>query len=64
MAISILPPTAAVLDEYELPSEQQAYAERGVDMNGLERPSKRIKTLGADMVTPGEIVTDDPQWMK
>ena len=64
MAISILPPTPAVLDEYELPSEQQSYADGDVDMNGQERPSKRVKTLGADMVTPGEIVTDDPQWMK
>lgn len=64
MAISILAPAPAVLDEHELPSEQKSYADDDVDMNGQERPSKRVKTLGADMVTPGEIVTDDPQWMK
>lgn len=64
MAISILPPTLAVLDEYELPSEQQSYAEGDVDMNGQESPSERVTTLGEDVVTPGEIVTDDPQWMR
>ena len=35
------------------------------DTSMLEtRPSKRIKLSSSSIVTPGEIVTDDPQWMR
>jgi exosome complex component RRP4 len=47
----------------------------GVDLDGdlpMTRPSKRVRltttnqgTTGADeIVTPGELITDDPQWMR
>lgn len=34
-----------------------------VDMEGILRGGKRAR-LGQTVVTPGEIVTDDPQWMR
>ena len=64
MAITILPP--AVEDEegsYNSADEEDAdgdiYMGRG-DMRPLKRP--RLERWG--IVTPGEIVTDDPQWMR
>lgn len=64
MAITILPPAPAALDDYESSSEEEHDSEGDVDMADVGRPSKRAKTIGADMVTPGETVTDDPQWMR
>ncbi|KAF3357985.1 hypothetical protein VdG1_05650 [Verticillium dahliae VDG1] len=40
----------------------------GVDLDGdlnMSRPAKRARNAGHhDIVTPGEVITDDPQWMR
>ena len=41
----------------------------GVELEDDERSNKRPHTVGgtkvgAGIVTPGEVVTDDPQWMR
>lgn len=39
----------------------------GVDIEGdvAMRPAKRARRSGGDeIVTPGEVITDDPQWMR
>ncbi|KAM0333021.1 hypothetical protein ACHAQA_001678 [Verticillium albo-atrum] len=40
----------------------------GVDLEGdvsMARPAKRARSAGHhDIVTPGEVITDDPQWMR
>ena len=33
-------------------------------MLGTARPAKRVKLSSTHIVTPGEVVTDDPQWMR
>lgn len=64
MAITILPPAPAVLP-YEDEDSAEDSDEGGVDLEGdlNMRPAKRAKH-GRDIVTPGESVTDDPQWMR
>ena len=65
MAITILPTAPAVIDSYESSSEDERYDLEGdMEMADEGRPSKRARTRGRDMVTPGEMVTDDPQWMR
>lgn len=74
MAITILPPAPAVparslnsgaqVQEYDSDSE-----DGGVDLEGdvdmaSERPSKRAKISANEVFIPGELVTDDPQWMR
>lgn len=64
MAITILPPVAAepqVQPHYESDSEDEV-----MESSDIARPSKRLRLLekGSEIVTPGEIVTDDPQWMR
>ena len=63
MAITILAPTPAGVP---YPTEESSDSEDGgADLEGdLDiRPSKRARHQ-KDIVTPGEIVTDDPQWMR
>lgn len=65
MAITILPPAPAepqVQPQYdESDSEDEI-----MESSDIARPSKRLRLLekGSEVVTPGEIVTDDPQWMR
>lgn len=40
------------------------YDDGDVDMAGVERAAKRRRTGQSKLVTPGEIVTDDTQWMR
>ena len=67
MAITILPPPPPPQD-FDYDSDTSSDSEGGgVDIDGdLEmRPQKRTKISGShSIVTPGEIVTDDPQWMR
>jgi len=66
MPISILPPAPAA------PSYPQTYdddddefdSEGDVDMEATARATKRPRLSRKNIVTPGEIVTDDPQWMR
>jgi exosome complex component RRP4 len=63
MAITILAPTPASLP-YK-PNDSSDDDEGGVDLQGDTdmRPAKRAR-YKKDIVTPGETVTDDPQWMR
>jgi exosome complex component RRP4 len=62
MAITILAPAPAGVPYLAADSDSE---DGGVDLEGdLDmRPSKRARHQ-KDIVTPGEIVTDDPQWMR
>lgn len=64
MAITILAPAPAIPYQREASSEESD--DGGVDLEGdLDmRPAKRARHRSKDIVTPGEIVTDDPQWMR
>ncbi|KAL3424289.1 exosome complex exonuclease RRP4 [Phlyctema vagabunda] len=74
MAITILAPTPAIPQKQQ--QQQQQYADDqsddsddggGADLEhgSSMRPAKRTRhSSSADIVTPGETVTDDPQWMR
>lgn len=64
MAIIILAPAPAVPYRTET-SLDDDHDTGGVDLEGDAdmRPSKRARR-SKDIVTPGETVTDDPQWMR
>ncbi|GKZ37434.1 exosome non-catalytic core subunit rrp4 [Aspergillus brasiliensis] len=74
MAITILPPVVEDVDVPYSDSEDDAMSvdsDGGVDLAAGDgtRPSKRPRlvegtNIGAGVLTPGEIVTDDPQWMR
>jgi exosome complex component RRP4 len=64
MAITILAPAPAV--PYQIVKDSEDEDDNGgVDLEGDSdmRPLKRARRT-KDIVTPGEIVTDDPQWMR
>ncbi|KAA8571485.1 hypothetical protein EYC84_001485 [Monilinia fructicola] len=63
MAITIIAPTAPAVP-YHTEDASDNSDDGGVDLEGdLDmRPAKRAKHQ--DIVTPGEIITDDPQWMR
>ena len=65
MAVSILPPAPAP-DDYGSGSEDEEVDSEGdVEMQeGAPPPSKKARLAGRKMVTPGENITDDPQWMR
>ena len=68
MAITILAP-APVSTVYYADSDSSTSDENdgGVDLDGDidVRPKKRARHHGSSsIVTPGEVVTDDPQWMR
>ncbi|KAI9849090.1 MAG: exosome non-catalytic core subunit rrp4 [Sclerophora amabilis] len=66
MAITILPP-APPPSNYQLDSSDEddhVDLEGDVEMAGTSRAAKRARTSGKGVVTPGELVTDDPQWMR
>lgn len=58
--LSPAPPATAVHDGHD-EGEGGVDLEGDVDMLNTSRPAKRAR-LG--MVTPGETVTEDPQWMR
>lgn len=71
MAITILPPVVEDARPYEVDSDDDMSmdSEEDVEMTGISRPHKRPRlqgnsNIGAGIVTPGEVVTDDPQWMR
>lgn len=70
MAITILPPVVEDLGPYHAESDESMSdaSDSDVEMGGVSRPHKRArlggKKLGTGIVTPGEVVTDDPQWMR
>ncbi|KAJ5594507.1 Ribosomal protein L27 [Penicillium hispanicum] len=70
MAITILPPVVEDLGPYHAESDESMSvdSDEDVEMSDVSRPLKRArlgsKKTGAGIVTPGEVVTDDPQWMR
>lgn len=66
MAISILPPAPApTVPAYQADSsDDSSDAEGDTHMGDAPRPSKRPRLEGKGIVTPGESITDDPQWMR
>ncbi|KAJ5692121.1 Exosome complex component rrp4 [Penicillium macrosclerotiorum] len=70
MAITILPPVVEDLGPYQAESDDSMSvdSDSDVEMTGASRAPKRVrlsdKKLGTGIVTPGEVVTDDPQWMR
>ncbi|EEQ90276.2 hypothetical protein RJZ56_004994 [Blastomyces dermatitidis] len=64
MAITILPPSMPE-EEYSSSEDESRDSEGDVDMSGGNaRPAKRLRLSKGGIVTPGEVVTDDPQWMR
>jgi exosome complex component RRP4 len=67
MAITILAPApAAVPFEEEESSSEEESDGGGVHLGGDTDlpPAKRARDSTSNLVTPGEMVTDDPQWMR
>lgn len=62
MAITILAPVPASTP-YKAQDDSDDSDEGGVDLEGDidMRPAKRARKT---IVTPGEIITEDPQWMR
>lgn len=67
MAITILTPAPATAPSYSDSENEYNEEEGGVDLDGDidMRPKKRARHHGSSsIVTPGESVTKDPQWMR
>ncbi|OAX84771.1 hypothetical protein ACJ72_00851 [Emergomyces africanus] len=64
MAITILPPSMPE-ESFSSSDDESRDSEGDVDMSGGHaRPAKRLRLSKGGIVTPGEVVTDDPQWMR
>lgn len=72
MAITILPPVvedAGIAHPESDNDSMSVDSDGGVELEDDSRPNKRTRTVGGTkvgtgIVTPGEVVTDDPQWMR
>ncbi|OBT56581.1 hypothetical protein VE04_05634 [Pseudogymnoascus sp. 24MN13] len=66
MAITILAPAPPIQDvDYDSSSDSGSDGGAGLDGDLDMRPKKRARRAGStSIVTPGEVVTDDPQWMR
>lgn len=68
MPITILPPAPAAPMNYQHntpDNEDDSFDSEGdVDMEATTRASKRSRLSQKAIVTPGEVITDDPQWMR
>lgn len=73
MGITILPPVVEDLGSYQSDSDDSmsvgSEQDQDVEMTGVSRPHKRPRLqnkshISTGIVTPGEVVTDDPQWMR
>lgn len=67
MAITILHPSpATAIAPQGAPSDDDDWydSDGDADMEGMARGTKRPRLSRKTMVTPGELVTDDPQWMR
>ena len=64
MPISILSPQPApAVKDYDSPDDGSIDSEGDYEMGEIPRP-KRIKLSRHGIVTPGESITEDPQWMR
>ncbi|KAI0108328.1 hypothetical protein F4814DRAFT_427578 [Daldinia grandis] len=69
MPITILQPALLpVHSPRDANYDSESDSEGGVDLEGdisMMRPAKRARRTGDDsIVTPGEVITEDPQWMR
>lgn len=72
MAITILAPVVeGAPPPYHADSDDSmsgSESDSDVEMSGVSRPHKRSRRedgkISTGIVTPGEIVTSDPQWMR
>jgi exosome complex component RRP4 len=71
MAITILTPVVEDAAPYQADSDDSmsVASDEDVEMTGTSRPHKRPRLQGdsniaTGIVTPGEVVTADPQWMR
>jgi exosome complex component RRP4 len=71
MAITILPPVVEDVAPYHADSDDSmsgADSDSDVEMSGVSRPNKKARTgngkISSGIVTPGEVITADPQWMR
>lgn len=64
--LPLAPQAQAVGYDQHRPSSPGADFDGDIDMDvdEAEAPFKRIKFSNSSVVTPGESVTDDPQWMR
>ena len=66
MPITILQPSLAPPPKLRN-EDSDSDSEGGADLEGdiaMSRPAKRARTQDSSIMTPGEIITDDPQWMR
>ncbi|KAK7964944.1 exosome complex exonuclease RRP4 [Apiospora sp. TS-2023a] len=66
MPITILQPSLAPPPKLRN-EDSDSDSEGGADLEGdiaMGRPAKRARTQDSSIMTPGEIITDDPQWMR
>lgn len=64
MAITILPPSMPE-EAFNSSDDESRDSEGDIEMSGGHaRPAKRLRLSKGGIVTPGEVVTDDPQWMR
>ncbi|KAF2096450.1 exosome complex exonuclease Rrp4 [Rhizodiscina lignyota] len=67
MPLTILPPApAAPVARHNEPSDEDEFwdSDGDVEMEEISRAGKRPRLSRKNIVTPGELVTDDPQWMR
>lgn len=71
MPITILPPVVEDLGPNQSDSDDSMSvdSEQDVEMTGVSRPHKRPRLqetsdIGTGIYTPGQVVTNDPQWMR
>lgn len=70
MPITIKPPIVEDLSPYHAEHDESmsVVSDEDTEMTGVSRPHKRARVghgkIGSEIVTPGEVVTDDPQWMR
>ncbi|RYP81434.1 hypothetical protein DL770_005910 [Monosporascus sp. CRB-9-2] len=69
MPITILQPAPLPIDKPSTgyASDSDSDSDGGADLEGnisMMRPSKRARRTDDAIVTPGEVITEDPQWMR
>lgn len=65
MAITILQPKPAVPRSRSEDAGSGSDSEGGIDLDGdVSMDSGAARYAAIDLVTPGELITDDAQWMR
>jgi hypothetical protein len=68
MPITILPPAPALPATYDVKGDEDndfdLDSDGDVDMGEAQRVRSAKPKTSRHIVTPGELVTDDPQWMR